>query len=248
MKKKSVANKVAKNAGVPTGILKVIHLFAVVHFVYGIYYDFTYVHFPNSTKMSNTFGGKFKYLTVLDAFLQAIYFTVALVNDFIGTNEANPRRIPAVRKIKDYIFSSLAFPIAFNVGISFWGLYAVDRELVFPKVLDAVFPSWLNHVVHTNVMVFMLLELFISFRQYPSRGKCLFGLITFMASYLAWLHVVKHYSGIWVYPVLDVLPLPGRIAFFTGAIGVTVALYILGEVLNKKIWAKEIKLGNRKSN
>lgn len=200
MKKKPGSNnKVAKNAGVPTAILKCIHLFAVVHFVYGIYYDFTFVHFPKTTNMSNNFGGKFKYLTVLDAvsftfvsffscismidsvkdqssktdlqnlnlrtykniflsvilkpklpnltclidlfqFLQAIYFTVALTNDFIGTNEANPRKIPAIRKVKDYMFSSLAFPIAFNVGISFWGLYAVDRELVFPKVLDAVFP------------------------------------------------------------------------------------------------------------
>ncbi|KAL5281642.1 hypothetical protein ACFFRR_005161 [Megaselia abdita] len=181
-------------------------------------------------------------------FLQAIYFTVALINDFIGTNEANPRKSPPIRKVKDYIFSSLAFPVSFNVGISFWGLYAVDRELVFPRVLDAVFPVWLNHVVHTNVMVFMLLELFISFRQYPSRGKCLFGLITFMISYLAWLHVVKHYSGIWVYPVLEVLPLPMRIVFFAGAIGATVAFYFVGELLNKKIWAKEIRLGHRKSN
>lgn len=107
---------------------------------------------------------------------------------------------------------------------------------------------WLNHVVHTNVMVFMLLELFISFRQYPSRGKCLFGLITFIVSYLAWIHVVKHYSGVWVYPILDVLPLPMRIIFFAGAIGATVGFYIIGETLNKKIWTKEIRLGHRKSN
>lgn len=65
---------------------------------------------------------------------------MALVNDFIGTNEAHPRKSPIIRKVKDYLFSSLAFPVAFNVGISFWGIYAIDRELVLPKVLDAVFP------------------------------------------------------------------------------------------------------------
>ena len=73
--------------------------------------------------------------------IQALYFIIALTNDFIGSNELNPKNKPLIRKVKDYTFASLVFPAAFNVGITFWGLYAVDRELVFPKVLDAVFPS-----------------------------------------------------------------------------------------------------------
>lgn len=63
-----------------------------------------------------------------------------MFNDLFGTNEVNPKRTPVIRKIKDYLLAALAFPVALNVGITFWGLMAIDRELVFPKAFDAFFP------------------------------------------------------------------------------------------------------------
>ena len=39
-----------------------------------------------------------------------------------------------------------SIPVQFVV-VTFWGLYAVDRELVFPKHLDKIVPMWLNHVM-----------------------------------------------------------------------------------------------------
>lgn len=33
------------------------------------------------------------------------------------------------------------------VFTSFWSIYAYDRELVFPKVLDDIIPTWLNHAM-----------------------------------------------------------------------------------------------------
>jgi len=33
---------------------------------------------------------------------------------------------------------------AISVVILFWGLYAVDRELVFPAALDSFYPKYLN--------------------------------------------------------------------------------------------------------
>lgn len=72
--------------------------------------------------------------------IQALYYIISLVNDFVGTNELVPKRPPAIRKFKDWLLSTLAFPVALNVGVTFWTLYAIDRELVFPKVLDPVFP------------------------------------------------------------------------------------------------------------
>lgn len=49
-----------------------LHLTAAVQFTYGIYYDYKYVEFPtqtnpNSKLIYHPFGGKFKYLTFLDA-------------------------------------------------------------------------------------------------------------------------------------------------------------------------------------
>ncbi|EDW36865.1 GL25826 [Drosophila persimilis] len=237
--------------GVYGALRTLMHLTAAVQFTYGIYYDYSYVEFPTTEpemRIHHPFGGKFKYLTFLDALIQALYYIVSLVNDFVGTNELAPKRPPAIRQFKDWLMATLAFPVALNVGVTFWTLYAIDRELVFPKVLDPVFPSWLNHVLHTNIVVFIVLELFTSYRAYPKRSKGLTGLTIFMGAYLVWIHIVKHYSGVWVYPVLEVLQLPQRIVFFVAVIGFTLALYLVGEFLNNTVWAKEVKLAKRKSN
>ena len=42
------------------------------------------------------------------------------------------------------MFPSVCFQF---VVATFWVLYAVDRELVYPKALDAIIPTWLNHIM-----------------------------------------------------------------------------------------------------
>lgn len=71
-----------------------------------------------------------------------------------------------VRKIKDYIFSTFAFPLAFDVALMFWSLFAFDRETVAPKEWDPIFPVWLNHFIHTDIIVFISIELIILHRHY----------------------------------------------------------------------------------
>ncbi|XP_020800763.1 androgen-induced gene 1 protein isoform X2 [Drosophila serrata] len=236
-------SKGSTSPGFNKAVQLLLHLTAVLQFNYGVYIFHT-LDMPNTVP----FAGKFKFLTFLCAIIQALYYTVSLVNDFVGTNELTPKKPPAVRRFKDWLMATLAFPVAINVGVTFWTLYAIDRELVFPKVLDPVFPSWLNHVLHTNIVVFIVLEIFTSYRSYPKRSQGLAGLATFMGAYLVWIHVVKHYSGVWVYPVLEVLQLPQRILFFVVVVGFTLSLYLLGEFLNNTVWAKEVKLAKRKIN
>ncbi|KAL9925277.1 androgen-induced gene 1 protein isoform X3 [Glossina fuscipes] len=220
-----------------------MHSVAAAQFFYGIYYFQYFVTLPDAT-----FAGKFQFLTFLDAIIQAVYFTIALINDFVGTNEVSPKRLPRIRKLKDYMMAAFAFPLALNVGITFWSIYAIDRELILPKALDAVFPSWLNHIMHTNIAVFMILEMFTSFRAYPTRGDGMAGLSIFLLGYLIWLHVVKYYSGLWVYPFLEVLSLPQRLLFFIGSLAINWCLYVLGETMNNMIWSKELKMAQRKTN
>lgn len=76
--------------------------------------------------------------------IQTVYFVLCILNDLIGTHEVAPKKTPLIRKVKDYVFASLAFPIAMNVGITFWTLMAIDRELVFPKAFDAFFPAYVH--------------------------------------------------------------------------------------------------------
>lgn len=95
--------------------------------------------------------------------------------------------------------------------------------------------------MHTNIMIFVVMEMFTSYRSYPSRKAGLAGLSIFMAAYLGWIHVIKYKANIWVYPVLDVMNLPQRIVFFLLCLVFSVGLYILGEFVNEHVWIKEIK-------
>lgn len=171
-------------------------------------------------------------------YIQAIYYTLALLNDFIGSNEPTPKVRPFIRKVRDYIFGSLAFPLVFDVGGMFWLLYVIDRELVLPKAIDAFFPWWLNHAVHTNIMAFALIEMFLLHHKYPARNSALLGLLIFVFAYLAWIHVVYYNTNIWVYPVLNVLNWPQRILFYIFTAAVPVFFYYIGEFLNNVVWGK----------
>lgn len=127
------------------------------------------------------------------------------------------------------------------VGLTFWSLYGIDRELVLPKVLDKYFPPVLNHVMHTNIMIFIVIEMLTSCRKYPVRSTGTLILIIFMSLYLIWIHVIHACINIWVYPVLDELNLPLRIMFFACMYGFVISLYLIGEKLNSIIWDETIR-------
>ncbi|KAF5291435.1 hypothetical protein FQR65_LT01746 [Abscondita terminalis] len=201
------------------------------------------------TENEHIFKGRLQFLTIWNMLLQAVFFTVCILNDFAGTNEAFPKTKSKIRKLRDVMLASLAFPISMFVGITFWGIYIVDRELVFPKALDAFFPTWLNHVMHTNIMIFILLQMYLSYHDYPSRKTCASILFVFLICYLIWLHIIRSYSGVWVYPILEVLNFPMRLFFFVILLGLSAGLYLVGEKLNKLFWRGEMqKLSYRKRN
>lgn len=227
-----------------------VHLLAAAQFSYGIYYYLLKLHWPKGLQeeeeLKTRWGGKFKYLTFLDVVLQAIYHTVALLNDLFGDNTVTVAPKSLLRQLRDYFFATFAFPIAHNVAISFWVIYLWDRELIFPAALDAIFPSWLNHVVHTNVALLAIMDLFTCFRRYPSRLAGVTGNASFMILYIIWVHIVRYFSGVWVYPLLEVLSMPLRFVMFGGMAGLSVVCYFLGEFVNNIVWAPEFKLLQQK--
>lgn len=151
--------------------------------------------------------------------------TVALLHDFTGSAE--------LKKTRDYIFGTLSFPLGLETTFMYWSMRMVDRELVFPKALDEFFPLWLDVALHTNVTLFVLIELFLVKHRYPERKLALKGLTTFMIVYLMWLLIIKGQTGRWVYHLFEALPYPQRIAFFALSGVFTNGLYFIGEFLNK---------------
>ncbi|XP_012263358.2 androgen-dependent TFPI-regulating protein-like isoform X2 [Athalia rosae] len=218
-----------------------VHAIFLGTYSFTIYYACVELNLPPRVPKPDFDPGQLKYLTFWNLILQAVFFFVCLANDFGGSNELSPTKRPFLRRFKDFFHASLAFPVAMFVGVTFWALMAVDRELVLPRAVDPYFPWWLNHLMHTMIVVSTIAEMFTAPRQYPSRLAGLGGLLVFMAIYLIWVLIIYTKGGIWVYPVMEVLSWPLRICFFLVLFLFAAALYIFGEYFDRLIWGQTRK-------
>ncbi|XP_026553072.1 androgen-induced gene 1 protein-like [Pseudonaja textilis] len=186
----------------------------------------------------DSYGGQWKYLTFLNQLFQTLLYLLCVTIDavalFVPSQEKKVSSI--VLPIRDFIFSAYVFPVGLFVAVAFWGLYAIDRELVYPKELDDINPDWLNHTMHTTILPLLFIELVICSHKYPPRWKGILGLGIFSAVYLSWIIWIHHVAGIWAYPVLGVLGLLGKAVFLSVAFGIMFIFYFLGEHLTKWLW------------
>ncbi len=178
-----------------------LHVSAAGSFAYAIYFN---LYKATGVPGRGTFGGQWKYLTYINMWIQLVYFSLCIVNNLFGSQATAKNSASGLQRARDFVFATVAFPIGQFVGLMFWTLYAIDRDLVFPVILDKFFPPYVNHLMHTTVIPLGLVEMAIMYHIYPPR-KC--GIATsmmFCFAYLAWIMVVAVYGGIWVYPILKV--------------------------------------------
>jgi len=214
----------------------IVHLVTFCVQSTGLYYD---LYFVKPFGARQTYGGRWKYMTFICMIIQTVYFGYSLLNDVFGSNlspHLQQGHRSRLQKLRDVFFASVAFPLGVFVVLTFWGIYAVDRELVFPKALDGVIPAWLNHVMHTTVLPFLLVEKLIVYHHYPSRSKGIGLTVLLGLTYMLWVFWIAYYAGIWVYPVLQVLSWPGRLLFLGGLWIFMACIYIIGEKLNHALW------------
>ena len=171
-----------------------IQLAAIINFGYTIYWDLYILKLPGRP----SFGGQWKYLTFINLWIQLIYFSVSFFNNFIGSQATESAKASKLQRCRDLLFATLAFPIGQFVGIVFWVLFHVDRELVFPAHYDNFFPNYINHAMHTTVIPAQLLELFNLYHAYPKRLNGMSITMIFCFVYLTWTLIVAHFGGIWV--------------------------------------------------
>lgn len=112
----------------------------------------------------------------------------------------------------------------------FWGLYAVDRELVYPLVLDKHIPVSLNHCWHTAPLILVLLETLVVFHRYPSNIGAMVSNFLVSTLYIVWIVWVFTKASIWPYPFFKFIPLPGLPVFFAVNFFIVVMFYFLGKL------------------
>ena len=118
-------------------MLRVVHKIARIVFNLTNVAHFAFiVYFVNSVKIPgvfDTFGGIWKHLTNWNLHLQLVYFTIGLCNELFGSQKipANIKQASKLQNLRDFLFSTLAFPVGSFITISFWTLYTIDRNLIF---------------------------------------------------------------------------------------------------------------------
>ncbi|KAI5267098.1 Androgen-Dependent Tfpi-Regulating Protein [Manis pentadactyla] len=163
-------------------------------------------------------GGPWKYLTLINMLLQAIFYGVACLEDVLKRIERK-KSITFVTAFRDLLFTTLAFPISTFVFVTFWILFLYDRELVFPKDLDDVFPKWYLHATDSE-------------KESDEQQEVL------------WIYSE---TGTWAYPVFAKLSPAGLAVFFSLSYVLVAGSYLLGEKLNHWKWGDKKQLREKRN-
>jgi hypothetical protein len=114
-------------------------------------------------------------------------------------------------------------------------LYAIDRRLIFPKEIEPFYPSYMNHITHTLVVIS---PLFNELTYYMERKCCSFSLtLTFGVSYVSVLLYFAFALDYWVYPVFEVLSPVQQALFVAGTLVAISAFYVLGMFVHYIRWS-----------
>ncbi|KAI6656361.1 Androgen-dependent TFPI-regulating protein-like isoform X1 [Oopsacas minuta] len=183
-----------------------------------------------------TFGARWKYLTYINLWIQFLYFFLAFFTDVVPASPLTPK----LRRLTHLIYSCFAFPLGIFVMVTFWGVYWVDPELIWPKVIADHLPPLLNHLWHTAVGVLILSECVLMPHEYmplmPTAYMVCFG----ASLYVLWVLLVFTMTDKWVYPLLAVMPKPLIPVFFIFLTLLLLLFTFMGYVLNRILWTVNV--------
>ncbi|CAL4259537.1 unnamed protein product, partial [Meganyctiphanes norvegica] len=172
-------SKIPLLRGVAANIL--FHSLAVVIMavnVYGFIHGLSMVEMSEDlvqlleTHVQNNPG---KFITFLNMVLQSLYFSLALLIDLMGFNNTLTSNQKRLADIRDIAFASLLFPLGIWVCSSFWVVYWMYSDIILPAKIALLFPSWLNHGLHTVPAWFAIRETIIL--KYLKRAMSVHNLV-----------------------------------------------------------------------
>jgi len=181
------------------------------------------------------FGGPFKYLTHINLWIQLLFFGLQLTADLGCVMKKS------IQKLSSFIFTLLAFPTSALIVTTFWPIYAIDRNIIFPEILDKYFPWYINHLWHTAVLLWALCEIYLVNHQFPSTLVAFITILLFSTLYVAWVCFIYGVTGHWVYIFLEHLSPMQLALFFTSATFLNFGLHLAGKHLSYWFWGAQAK-------
>lgn len=152
---------------------------------------------------------EFRFFTMWTFFLQIAYAFYSLVCDSLVLKNANKKNYKLdqpVTEFREIAFAGLVWPSTLVVFTIFWGIYTIDRALIFPEYMDTVIPNISNHVIHTFILPVVLFEVVFRPRIKPeTHARNIAQLTLHLSVYLSVLLFTYQERGVWLYPILGEL-------------------------------------------
>ncbi|XP_066249433.1 androgen-dependent TFPI-regulating protein-like [Euwallacea similis] len=170
----------------------------------------------------------FGFFTVWNLILQMVFLAVAITNEALKGFSVKSY----IGNIRKTLFVSLMLPSSLLVASMFWGIWMIDRELIYPKVIDEFYPSWLNHAMHTFIVLPVFIELWLQsggpLLKPSIKNRAFAILVTYCFIYQVMYFCIYFFHGIWLYPIYLVLSWPQRMVFVTFQFALLVVYHKLG--------------------
>jgi hypothetical protein len=73
------------------------------------------------------------------------------------------------------------------VSLTFWGIFFIDRDLIYSKKIEAIIPTYHNHLIHTLPFFSSIFDAFVTKHNYETsflRGVT--PTLLFAIAYVIW--------------------------------------------------------------
>jgi len=184
------------------GVSALVHTIGLANFAYSFQY---LVDHPN--RINQAFGWHFQYLTIIGLSLATLTFVVALLADLSLSEKLF---------FTKNVLSMCSAPMEVLISLLYWGLRAIDPQLVVPKDLGLPLPTDLSF--HAAPSILLLVDLLLLSPPWTINFLPAIGLSTVIAFlYWLWIELCHSYNGFYPYPIFEMLEAGQRTLLFIGS-------------------------------
>ncbi|KIW26452.1 uncharacterized protein PV07_09545 [Cladophialophora immunda] len=181
------------------GVSALLHSVGLASFSYSFNWLSTHPNHINSA-----YGWHFQYLTIIGLTLATVTFVLGLLADLT----LSPRLFAAKN-----VLSMCSAPMEVLVSTLYWGLRAIDPELVVPKELALPLPTDVSF--HLTPSALLLVDLLLFSPPWTITVLPAIVLSTVIAFlYWFWIELCYSYNGFYPYPLFGMLDQTQRVGLF----------------------------------
>ncbi|XP_023937052.2 androgen-dependent TFPI-regulating protein [Bicyclus anynana] len=165
-----------------------IYLLSFVHLVTMAIRFLIEKDFENSEDVTIRVYAKFKWKLITTWFnlLFFVYIPVCLYCDWRELKGNVTKHLKTVKRLRDFMFTSLVLPTTAFADILFWRLWHHDKDLIAPPAVDSMIHLWEHHCMHTISLLFVIFDfLFVRRKRPKNMAPGIITLTCFISLYIA---------------------------------------------------------------